>query len=82
MILILLALHRSVKATSVCAYAACWLLIGTGFMGTWLNGYLVLQGNIPLRSVETKHVLKLLAGERLGTRWAKYPLARRRPERS
>ena len=46
-------------------------LFGTGFMGIWLNGYLVLQGNIPLRTSACKNLLKLLAGKRLGTRWAK-----------
>ena len=44
-------------------------------MGTSLNGSLVLQGNIPLRTSQFKH-LKLLARERLGTRWAKYPFSR------
>ena len=52
------------------------LRIGTGFMGTSLNGYLVLQGNIPLRTAQFKHIVKLLARERLGTRWAKYPFSR------
>ena len=49
---------------------------GTGLMGTWLNGYLILQGNIPLRNLQVKHILKLLAGKILGTRWAKYPFGR------
>ena len=40
---------------------------GTGFMGTWLNGYPVLQGTIPLRTSQFKHIRKLLARERLGT---------------
>ena len=40
------------------------------------NGYLVLQGSVPLRTSHFKHVLKLLARKRLGTRWAKYPLSR------
>ena len=44
---------------------------GNGLMGTELNGYLVLQGNIPLRSSQVK-----LARKRLGTRWAKYPFSR------
>ena len=43
-----------------------------------LNGYLVLQGNIPLRTSQLKHVVKLLATERLGIHWAKYPFSRRR----
>ena len=49
----------------------CWELpcplIGTGLMGTWLNGYLVLEGNIPLRTPHLKHIVKL---------WAKYPFSR------
>ena len=47
--------------------------IGTGLMGTWLNGYLVLQGNIPLRASQSMHILKLLARQILGTGSAKYP---------
>ena len=46
-----------------------------------LDGYLVLQGNIPLRTSQVKHVLKLLARKRLGTRWAKYPCSRCRSTR-
>ena len=49
--------------------SAC--LFCTGVMGTWLNGYLVLQGNIPLRTSRFRHIPKLLARERLGTCWAK-----------
>ena len=49
---------------------------GTSLMGTELNGYLVLQGNIPLRTSHFKDILKLLARKRLGTRWAKYPVSR------
>ena len=45
-------------------------------MGTWLNGYLVLQGNIPFGTAQSKYILKLLARTRLGTHWAKYPLSR------
>ena len=40
------------------------------------NWHLVLQGNIPSRTSQLKHILKLLARERLGTRWAKYPFSR------
>ena len=40
-------------------------LLGTGLTGTWLNGYLVLQGDIPLSS-QIEHILRLLARERLG----------------
>ena len=42
-------------------------------MGTQLNVYLVLQGNIPLRTSQFKHIRKLLAGKMLGTHWATYP---------
>ena len=38
--------------------------VGTGLMGTWLNGYLVLQGNRHLRTSQLKHIQKLLAGKR------------------
>ena len=41
--------------------------VGTGFMGTWLSGYLVLQGNIHLRTAQFQHLLKLPANKRLGT---------------
>ena len=55
-----------------------WVLrmLGTGLMGTYLNGHLVLQGNIPLRTSRFKRILKLFARKRLGTRWAKYPFSR------
>ena len=46
-------------------------LIGTGFMGTQLNGYLVLQGSKPLRTSHLKHIIILVARTRLGTSWAK-----------
>ena len=39
---------------------------------------LVLQGSIPLRASQIKHVVKLLARRIPGTRWAKYPFNRRR----
>ena len=42
--------------------------VGTGLMGTWLHGSLVLQGSIPLPTSQFKHLQKLLARERLGTR--------------
>ena len=45
-------------------------------MGT----YLVLQGSIPPRTSQIKHILKQLARERLGTRWAQYPFSRCRIE--
>ena len=45
-------------------------------MGTWLNGYLVLQGNIHFSTAQFKLFLKLLARKRLGTRWAKYLFSR------
>ena len=50
--------------------------VGTGLMGTQLNGYLVLQGNIPFRTAQSKHVVELLARKRRSTRWAKYPFRR------
>ena len=37
---------------------------------------LVLQGKIHPRTAQSKHFLKLLARERLGTRRAKYPFSR------
>ena len=39
-------------------------------MGTQLNRYLVLQGNIRFRTAKLHNFLKLLARKRLGTRWA------------
>ena len=48
--------------------------IGTGLMGTWLNGYLALERNVPLR-IQSEHILKLLARKRVGTHWAKYPFS-------
>ena len=42
----------------------------------WLNGYLVIQGNIPFGTAPFKQFLELLARKRLGTRWAKYPFSR------
>ena len=48
---------------------------GTGSMGNQLTGYLVLQGNIPFRTAQFKHFIKLLARKRLGSSWAKYPLS-------
>ena len=50
--------------------------VGKGLMGTQLNGYLVLQGNLNLRTARFEHFPKVLARERLGTRWAKYPCSR------
>ena len=44
-------------------------------MGTKLNGYVILQGNIHFRTAQFKHFLNLLARKRLGTRWAKYPFS-------
>ena len=43
--------------------------IGTGLMGTLVNGYLVLQGNLHFRDAQFKQFLELLARKRLG-----YPL--------
>ena len=40
------------------------------------NGYLALQGNTPARTSRFEHILKLLARNRLGTHWAKYPFSR------
>ena len=50
-------------------------------MGTQLHGSLVLQGCISLAS-QIKHILKLLARKRLGTRLAKYPFSRCLPQSS
>ena len=36
-------------------------LFGTALVGTLLNGYLVLQRSIPLRTSQLRHILKLLA---------------------
>ena len=48
-------------------------------MGTLLKGYPVLRENIPLRTSHVKsNILRPLARERLGTRWARYPFCRRR----
>ena len=41
-----------------------------------LNGYLALQGNKHVGTARLKHFLEVLARERLGTRWAKYPFSR------
>ena len=41
-----------------------------------MTGYLVLQANMPVRTSQFQNILKLLARERLGTRWAKYPFSR------
>ena len=46
------------------------------------HGYLVLQGNTPFRTAQSKQFLKLLARKQLGTRWAQYPLSRRRENAS
>ena len=35
------------------------------------------HSHIPLRTSQIKHILKLPARKRLGTRWARYPLSRR-----
>ena len=40
-----------------------------------LHGHLVLQGTVALRTSQSKHILRLLARKRLGTRWAKYPFS-------
>ena len=45
-------------------------MFGTGVTGAWLNGYLVLQENIPLmRTSHFKHTLKLPA-----RKTTRYPL--------
>ena len=66
--------HRRVDAAVVPTEANSVTRVSTGFMGTQLNGYLVLQGNIPLRTSQFEQILKLLARKRLGTRWAKFTL--------
>ena len=45
-----------------------------------INGYLVLRGDIPWRTSTSKHIVKLLARKRIGTRWAKYLFSRHRSE--
>ena len=67
-----------------CAYSGqasqCGLRSGR-LLRLLLNGYLVLQGKMHLRTAQSKDFLKLLARERLGTCWAKYPfMPRRWPE--
>ena len=47
---------------------------GTGLMGTQLNGYLVLQGKIPLRTSQLRHVLKLPARKKAGYPLGKVPV--------
>ena len=42
------------------------IISGTGLMGTQLNVYLVLQENIPLRTSQFKHIIKLQSRKRLG----------------
>ena len=37
------------------------------------TAYLVLQGSVPSRTSQFKHIVQLIARTRLGTRWAKYP---------
>ena len=59
-----------------CETAAPSEVRGSTFCRHRLNGYLVLHGNIPLRTAQSKHILKLLARERLGTSWAKHPFRR------
>ena len=49
---------------------------GNGLMGTPLNGYLVLQGSIPLNTSQLKHIVNMFARQILDTRWAKYPFSR------
>ena len=41
-----------------------------------LDGYLVLQGNIPFRTAQFKKFPKVPARKGLCTRWAEYPFSR------
>ena len=52
--------------------------LGTGLMGTYLNGYLDLQENMHFGAEWLKTILELLARKIIGTRWSKYPFSRRR----
>ena len=51
-------------------YVCCVMYIGMGFYFVHLNGYLVLQGSIRFRTPRLKQFPKVMARERLGTRWA------------
>ena len=50
-------------------------LVGTGLMGTQLDGYPVLQGNVHFTTAQFNRFLKLLARKKLHTHWAKYPFS-------
>ena len=52
------------------------LCFGTGLTGTYPNGHQVLQGNIHFGTARLKTILELLARQKLGTCWAKYPFSR------
>ena len=54
----------------------CICLICPSPVSAPANGYLVLQGNRPSGTAQSKHFPKLLARKRLGIRWAKYPFSR------
>ena len=56
------------QETACCRGAWVWpARFGTGLLGTYLNGYLVLQAKIHFRTAQIKQFLKLLARKRLGT---------------
>ena len=86
--LVQVELHALLSAPAFCLsllIMCClfsWLIVfvidlfGVWLTGTQLHGYLVRQEDIPLRTSPFKHILKLLARRRLGTRWAAYPLSR------
>ena len=59
---------------SMCFFACPQL--GTCLRGTWLHGYLALQGNIHPRTAKHVYFRELLATKVLGTHWAKYPFSR------
>ena len=73
-----LACGNLVAALWLARLRGSWFGTGLILMGAKLHGYLVLQGNIHLRTSEIKHILKLLARKTtgLGTHWATYPFSR------
>ena len=58
----------SLHSPEACSPGKPRKIVGTGFMCTQLNGYLVLQGSIHFRTAYFQYFL--------GTRWSKYPLTR------